>query len=136
MKVREKLHAHYEEEGLGVPDGWFAVVIRRRRFRLFPLGPLQTLLTLHDLHHMLSGYESSVAGEAEVIAWELGSGGYGRFWYAWFDAFKILVLALLFPRRFRAAFKRGKQFKNLYNEDPESLMNLEWSALVSRVGTP
>ena len=136
MKVREKLLEHYEEEGLGAPDGWFAVMIGSRRFRLFPLGPLQTLLTLHDLHHMLSGYDSSLVGEAEVIAWELGSGGFGRFWYAWLDAFKILALALLFPRRFRAAFQRGRHFKNLYPEDLETLMDWEWSALVQWVETP
>ena len=133
MTVREKLEAYYASKGLGSPDGWFAMVVFGKRVRLFPLGPLQPLLMLHDLHHMLSGYDSTVGGEAQVIAWEIGSGGFGKYWFAWMDFLKIVALALFFPVRFRAAWIRGRQFRNLYTEDIHELLDWQWHALVARV---
>ena len=134
MIAREKLREYYISKGMGEPDGWFAILLFGRRWRLFPMGPLQPLLTLHDLHHLLTGTDSSLGGEAEVIAWEIGSGGYGKFWFAWMDSLKIVALALLYPRRFQAALRRGQQCRNLYREDVEEVLSLEWNTLRAKVG--
>ena len=70
------------------------------------------LLAVHDLHHLLAGYATDIAGEAEMAAWELGSGmqdrtgvrygirifGFGLPWYS--------------PRLLRA-FVRGRGCRNL-----------------------
>ena len=136
MKVRERLNQHLEEQGLGTPDGWFGVRLFGKRIRLFPQGPLAPLLTSHDLHHLYTGYGTHLGGEAEVVAWEISSGGFGKYWFAWLDIGKVLVLAMLFPKRFRAAWIRGRQSRNLYGQDLEQVLEWEWSVLVKWVESP
>ena len=72
---------------------------------------------LHDLHHVLTEYETTWAGEAEIGAWEIAS-GCGRHYPAWVlnvSAFAIgLVIA---PRRTSQAFTRGRRSRNLYHTD-------------------
>ena len=133
MTVRQALHRYYQEQGLGEPDGWFAFILFGKRFRCFPQGPLAPLFTLHDLHHLFTGYGTTLGGEAEVVAWELSSGGYQKYWFAWMDTFKILAFAMFFPMRFRAAWIRGRQASNLYGEDLESVLELEWVDLVRAI---
>ncbi|MEA2338141.1 MAG: hypothetical protein QOE82_2148 [Thermoanaerobaculia bacterium] len=69
---------------------------------------------LHDIHHILTEYDTSWIGEAEIGAWEIAS-GCGRHAVAWtlnLGAFGIgLVIA---PRRTYRAFVRGRHSRNLY----------------------
>src|SRR3954471_11477559 len=69
---------------------------------------------LHDIHHILTEYDTSWTGEAEIGAWEVAS-GCGRHSVAWtlnLGAFGIgLVIA---PRRTYRAFIRGRHSRNLY----------------------
>jgi hypothetical protein len=57
-------------------------------------------LRMHDFHHVLTGYGTDIAGEAEISAWELSRGLRGLPAYV-----KVLVLSVLFmglvlyPRR-------------------------------------
>jgi len=74
-------------------------------------------LRVHDLHHPLAGYTADWRGEAQISAWELGSGGGGRYIYAWFVALFGLVTGLLaLPRATWHAFVRGRGSRNLYRE--------------------
>lgn len=71
-------------------------------------------LRLHDLHHVLTGYDTSLVGEAEISAWEL-AGGCG--WYVaalGFDLAGTGLGALLAPRRSFAAWIRGRRSTNLF----------------------
>ena len=135
MTVRERLQQYYQDKGLEAPDGWFGVVLRGKRYRLFPQGPLKPLFTLHDLHHIVTGYETSLAGEAQIVAWEIASGGFRRYWFAWMDVAKILLFALLFPARFRAGWRRGRHASNLYGQELDALLDFEWSELMVLVET-
>jgi hypothetical protein len=69
---------------------------------------------LHDIHHILTEYDTSWTGEAEIGAWEIAS-GCGCHAVAWtlnLGAFGIgLVMA---PRRTYRAFIRGRHSRNLY----------------------
>lgn len=73
----------------------------------------------HDLHHIVTGYQTTWTGEAEIGAWEIAS-GCGRFAWAWLlnlQAFAIgIVLA---PRAVWRAFVRGRHTRNLYRDDAE-----------------
>lgn len=77
----------------------------------------------HDLHHVLTGYETSFAGELEISAWEIAAGCKSMA-AAW-------VLNLggmgggLFrcPRRSFAAFVRGRRHRTLYGEDYDALLD-------------
>lgn len=69
---------------------------------------------LHDLHHIVTGYQTTWTGEAEIGAWEIG-GGCGRFAWAWLlnlQAFAIGVV--IAPRAVWPAFVRGRHTRNLY----------------------
>lgn len=72
-------------------------------------------LRIHDLHHIATGYSTTLLGEAEVSAWELGSGGAGLYsaveWYLYLG---VLTGLLINPLAVRRAYKRGKSCKNLY----------------------
>ncbi len=84
-------------------------------------GPLRRqALRIHDLHHLVTGFDTDWRGEAEISAWELGSGGGGRHLYAWNIALWGLFTGLLaIPERTWQAFKRGRARSNLYVRDPE-----------------
>lgn len=78
-------------------------------------------LRVHDLHHPLTGYPADWRGEAKISAWELGSGGAGRYPYAWFIALFGLVTGLLgLPRATWRAFVAGRSASNLY-ADPQPM---------------
>jgi len=71
-------------------------------------------LRLHDLHHILTGYDTSIAGEAELSAFELGS-GCGRYVAAFgFDLAGTGLGALIAPRRTFRAFVRGRASSSLF----------------------
>ncbi len=81
----------------------------------FPNPPAHgRALRAHDLHHVLTGYDTSWVGEAEISAWEL-AGGSGRYVAAFGFDLAGTGLGLLFaPRRTFAAWVRGRRSKNLF----------------------
>jgi len=72
---------------LGVPV-WLPNVENRRR-----------AVPLHDVHHILTEYPTTWRGEAEISAWEVGSGGLGRFWAGWIlDLMNVAQGLVINPR--------------------------------------
>lgn len=68
----------------------------------------------HDLHHIITGYPSTVKGEAEISTWEVSS-GCGNYWAAWFLDMQGMMLGLLYPKAVFKAFVRGRRSGNLYH---------------------
>jgi hypothetical protein len=82
---------------------WFPNTDARRR-----------AVRLHDLHHLATGYETSLVGEAEIGAWEL-AGGCKRYPAAWVLNIAAVLLGLLVaPRCTWRAFLRGRHSETLY----------------------
>ena len=72
-------------------------------------------LRVHDVHHLLTGYETDWRGESLISAWEVGSGGAGRYGYAWVIAlFGFFIGLVALPRATWRAFVRGRAGRNLY----------------------
>jgi hypothetical protein len=70
---------------------------------------------LHDIHHVLTEYDTSWTGEAEIAAWELAS-NCRTHWAAWvLDGGAFLIGLLIAPRRTLRAFVRGWKSRNLYH---------------------
>ncbi|MEN8182425.1 MAG: hypothetical protein ABFS46_07810 [Myxococcota bacterium] len=128
ITAREALLAYLVEQGVrqadDPPDAWFddpwyRYPIGGRRVPVFPLFLIRRSLTLHDLNHLISGYDLSLRGEVENAAWELGSGGCGRYVFFWVDRTIIVLLGLLsVPRTVVRAFRAGRSCRNLYQLDP------------------
>lgn len=69
---------------------------------------------LHDVHHVLTGYETTWMGEAEIGAWEIAS-GCGCYLTAWILNLPAIGLGLILsPQRVYRAFLRGRQSSNYY----------------------
>jgi len=69
---------------------------------------------LHDVHHVVTEYDTTWTGEAEIGAWEIASGCADHY-AAW--VLNLLAMAIglvLAPRRVFAAFIRGRRSANLY----------------------
>lgn len=97
-------------------------------FNKIKVGPLplvipnpsmrQRALPLHDLHHILTGYPTSVRGESQICAWEIGSGGLGRYPIGWPYVLSGIAMGILFwPRETLRAYRRGQQSKNLFERE-------------------
>jgi hypothetical protein len=72
---------------------------------------------LHDLHHIVTGYQTTWTGEAEIGAWEI-AGGCGRFAWAWLlNLYAFAIGAVIVPRAVWRAFVRGRHTRNLYRGD-------------------
>jgi len=104
------------------PDGGYDDAWAHAQFGPVPYSvpnpPMRAeALRVHDLHHPLTGYRADWRGEAEISAWELGSGGGGRYVYAWFIALFGLFTGLLgAPRATWRAFVAGRSADNLYRD--------------------
>lgn len=72
---------------------------------------------IHDLHHVLTGYDTTLAGEAEIGAWELATGCLR--WPAAFvlNLFALAIGIVIAPRRMARAWARGRRTHNLYGHD-------------------
>lgn len=117
LTLRDARQQYFDRNGFG--DGGYTT-----RWVKLRAGPLSIYfpntkarvraVRLHDLHHVLTEYDTTWSGEAEIGAWEIAA-GCGRYYAAWvlnLNAFAIgLVLA---PRAVYRAFMRGRGNGNLY----------------------
>jgi hypothetical protein len=119
LTLREALAQYFRENGLET-DGGFT-----RRWVYVKLGPVpvvfpntkgrRAVLLQHDLHHVATGYDTTLVGEAEIGAWELAS-GCRHFHVAWILNLGAAITGLaLAPRRVWQAFRRGRRCTNLYH---------------------
>ncbi len=91
------------------------------------------VLPYHDVHHLVTGYRTDEAGEAEVGAWCLGTGDgpvVGRV----YDLGTFLLGLARWPRRTAAAFVRGRHGHNLYDVPAAELLATEEAVLRRRAG--
>lgn len=72
---------------------------------------------LHDLHHVLTGYQTTWTGEAEIAAWELASGCFRWPAATVLNTGALAVGLVIAPLRVARAWSRGRQTENLYGED-------------------
>jgi hypothetical protein len=119
----------YREKWAKLKLGWFPVVLPNTKSR-------QAALPLHDLHHVATGYDTTVTGEGEIAAFEIG-GGCGRYVAAWVINAGGFALGLLrAPRRTYRAFIRGRHARTLYRDGwRDELLELSVGELRNRVGT-
>jgi hypothetical protein len=70
---------------------------------------------LHDIHHVVTGYDTTWTGEAEIAAWEIAS-GCARHWAAWVLNLQALAIGLFIAAEaVFQAYVRGRRTKNLYD---------------------
>lgn len=126
-------------------DNGFSDATYRDAWVKFKVGPIpvafpntasrKRAIPLHDLHHVATGYATTLIGEAEIGAWEIG-GSCTTYWAAWvLNASAFAYGIVLAPRRVYRAFVRGRHCSNLYRRGwDDSLLDISVDELRGRLG--
>lgn len=107
----------------GYDDAWVAFKLGPIPFPFPNTSSRKRAVRVHDLHHIVTGYATSLVGEFEISAWELGA-GCADFFAAWqLNLAGMFGGLLIAPRRTFRAFVRGRRSQSLYGrEDLELLL--------------
>lgn len=119
-RIGEALEEFYRVNDYGVDGGaaarWVRVSLKPLSFYFPNFDARRQALRLHDIHHLVTEYQTNLAGEAEIAAWEIG-GSCTTYWAAWLLNFTAFCYGwLCLPRRVFRAFVRGRGTRNLYHE--------------------
>ena len=114
---------------------WGRMRIARWQVPVLPLGPkLRSYLIVHDVQHLLTGFDTSYRGEAQLALWELASGGCRRSLFFWLDRITFVAIGLaLCPAALPAAWRRGRRARNLYGASVAQLLATPFEQLQARV---
>jgi len=144
MTAEEALNRHFVESGIYeegcTRDDWYpgnivSLKIGGTSLPVFPILRRDGPIVLHDLHHMIAGYPPTWRGEAELAAWEIGSGGCRRHIFYWIDRLSFLLVGLVAaPVAMRRAFARGRQSRNLFDQEPDAVLRMDIAELEGHVG--
>ena len=135
----EARRLYFEANGFPLDGGYQAKWVD------FELGPIpmpfpnsdarRRAVKVHDLHHVLTGYQTDIYGEAEISAWELAA-GCADMVAAWGLNLGGMALGMLIsPRRTWRAWVRGRQSGMLYRTRlDDELLNRKLGELRSELG--
>jgi hypothetical protein len=135
------LAAHLVRNGLpadgGESESFTVVWLGRLPYPIPNTSARKRAVKVHDLNHLVSGYGTDLAGESEISAWELASGGCRRYLAAWALALSGLLLGLVvFPRRTVRAFRAGHVAHNLFGSSYAELLEWPMRDVMDRVQRP
>ena len=143
MKVHELLEQHITELNLcpGAPTyaewktkRWLEAVVGNKTIPIFPMWPIRDALSIHDLHHIMTGYETTLKGEAELAAWELASGGCHLNIVFWIDRISFVLIGLItHPRATLRAAKSGLCCTNLFRFTMKTLEHRDVESITSQI---
>ena len=132
------LGAHLRARGLPADSGvslrWVWV-----RFLGMPIGfpnfdARREILVAHDVHHLLTRYDTTWRGEAEISGFEIAS-GCKRYWAAWFFNWGGFLFGLfLCPVRTFCAFVRGRHCANFYGAPTPDVLHRPVAAARAELG--
>lgn len=139
LGVREARDAYLHANGFsigGYTASHFEVDIGRT-WRLPNPRARQRVVPLHDLHHVVTGYGTDLAGEAEQSAWEL-RGGIDS-WFLWLFKLGAITIGLVIaPRRVLRALRKREGQRTLYGRGDryDDLLAMSLGDLRRALGVP
>ena len=121
LPVSEAREQYFRNSGFaadgGYGDKWVKLKIGRGTIAFPNTKARVRSVKLHDIHHILTEYDTSWIGEAEIAAWELASNCRDHI-PAWVLNGGAFVIGLFIaPRRTLRAFVRGWKSGNLYQRE-------------------
>lgn len=113
--------AYYERNHFGADGGdalaWVPLKVFGLTLKIPNTDGRRRAVRIHDLHHVVTGYETDLAGEAEIGAWELATGCLRWPAATVLNFFALAIGLVIAPRRLFRAWARGRHTHNLYGED-------------------
>jgi len=113
--------AYYEANQFGADGGdaleWVPLKILGLTFKIPNSDGRRKAVRIHDLHHVVTGYQTDLRGEAEIGAWELASGCLRWPAATILNLFALGMGLVLAPARMVKAWARGRHTQNLYGEN-------------------
>jgi hypothetical protein len=120
LTLREARALYFERNGMPADGGykqrWIKVTRNRLPLYLLNTAPRRRAVPYHDLHHVLTGYDTSNSGEAEISAWEVAAGTWPHWFALFIDLAGLAVGLLIAPLQTFHAFARGRRSRSLYAE--------------------
>lgn len=112
--------AYYEANRFGADGGdsldWVPVKVLGITLKIPNTPARKRAVKYHDLHHVVTGYRTDLAGEAEIGAWELSTGCRRMPAAFVLNLFALALGLVIAPRRMARAWARGRATRNLYAE--------------------
>ena len=113
--------AYYEANGFGTDGGdalaWVPLKLWKLTLKIPNTDGRRRAVRIHDLHHVVTGYATTLVGEAEIGAWELASGCLQMPAAVVLNLGAVAVGVAIAPGRCVRAWARGRATRNLYGED-------------------
>lgn len=140
--VSEALELYFQRTGIDPvanhSERWAKIHVAGSLFIFLPnTAQRKKELMIHDIHHVATGYDGTWSGEAQISAWEIGSGGCGSNLYVWFIILVAAVIGLFIcPRDTFKAFALGRRCKNLFNEDATRVLSVKLGDLRTQMNLP
>ncbi len=113
----------------GISDRWVVIRLGPIPMPFLNTSARRRALALHDVNHLVAGYGSGNAGEAEISAWELASGGCGRYLAAWALDLAGMLLGMVWPVRVVKAFASGRRMRNAYQYQIGVMVGMDLAGL-------
>jgi len=119
MTLSDARDRYFDLNGFGRDGGyrerWIKVKVWHIPIWLPNTEGRRRAVKLHDLHHVLTEYPTTWRGEAEISAWEIGSGGLRRYYAGWLlDLMNIAQGLVVNPTGVYRGFMHGRRTSNLY----------------------
>lgn len=138
VTLREAMQEHLVTNGFptdgGLSERWVTARVGPVAVCIPNVSARKRALPNHDLNHLVGGYGHDDLGEAEIGAFEIGSGCRG-YMAAWVLDWSALLLGMVrSPRRLFAACVRGRRSGNLYGTDLDLVLDLPVSVVRSSLG--
>ena len=107
----------------GYSDRWVKLSVGPLPFAFPNTSARRRAVPFHDLNHVVTGYPTTLLGEAEIGAWEIASGCLHVPIGLYLDLLVMGFVLMRHPRAIYRAFLRGRHSRNLYGcmDDPELL---------------
>ena len=145
MTIEESLREFYRTNHLD--ERWMGIAIGDKRLKVWPMRlipkSLRDWLKVHDAHHLITGYSTDLAGEAEIAVWALPRNGLNFGAGSWVLPFltaadsidPILIGLILTPKRIINAWRKGKVEYSLHKLDSELVLAMEFDEARRYVAT-
>ena len=79
MELEQAVIQYQLKKGMKETDKWMYLLIEKVRIPVFPmLSSIKDQVFIHDAHHLITGFNTSLKGKGQVLAWTMASGGLGQ----------------------------------------------------------